>query len=427
MKLPQALQKPILRSNLGSPVLAIAFLFMPGALFAGDSESSGKEPLILNDEAPALVKPTADIRARYEFGDQDTLDSSHAGTVRGRLGLLTREISGFQFFGEYEGTLAVDRDSYRATSVHGPDTKTVIADPESHELNQLWGSYETGEELIFVKGGRQAINLDNQRYVGGVAWRQNMQTFDAAAVTIKPAEDLEVYYGYLWQANRIFGSDVVAPPQTDFTGNTHLVNAKYDGLSFGTLTTYAYFMDLHNEAGDANSNNSFGLSLAGEVFDTPLDYYAEYGYQTDAFDSPLDYGAHYAHGKLSAPLGDTGLTSAIGLEYLGSDNGVGYQFPLGTNHAFNGFADRFLMTPADGLTDLHASLGCKLPWEVGATAIYHAFWDANWSDNYGQEADLVLTKKLGNGFSVLAKGAYFWGQSGFPDTARASIELNFKY
>lgn len=418
------------RTFLGSRFIKMALLagmLFPGISLRAGDEVSGKEPLILNDETPALVTPTIESRLRYEFGEQDGLDDSHSGTWRNRIGILTRDISGFQLFAEYEGTLTVDRDSYNAAGVHGPSSKTVIADPESHELNQLWGSYTGLDGFLNVKAGRQAINLDGQRFVGTVGWRQNMQTFDAAAVTLKPTDDLEIYYGYLWKVNRIFGSEVEAGPTTDFIGNSHLVNAKYKGLPLGTLTTYAYFLDLHNDGGDANSNNTFGVSLAGDLFSTDLDYYAEYAYQTDAFDSPLSYGAHYAHGSLSAPIIED-VKATVGLEYLGSDNGVGFKTPLATLHKFNGFADRFLVsTPGNGLTDLYGSIGFKLPFGFGGSVFYHHFWDDDFGTSFGNEVDLVLTKSLGKGVTLLVKGALFAGESGQPDVNRATVELNYKF
>jgi len=387
-------------------------------------EDSGK--LVLNDEMPALVKPTLDTRLRYEYGKEDGLEDSNAGTMRNRVGLLSREINGFQAFVEYEGTLAVDRDSYRAASVHGPATRTVIADPESHEVNQAWIAYTAQDDVWGLKAGRQAVDIDNQRYIGSVAWRQNQQTLDAAIVSWRPDDDIEASYGYVWQVNRIFGSDVFFPPQTDFDGKSHLFNVKFRDLPVGTLTTYAYLLDLHNGAGDASSNNSFGVSLTGPVFDSGITYYAELAHQTDAYENPNDYEALYAHGTLSKELVN-GLTGTIGTEWLGSDNGIGYQFPLGTNHKFNGFADRFLATPAGGLADLYASLGTTAACGIKLATAYHYFYDDGFDAGLGQEIDLVASKDLGRGFSLLAKAARFWGQGGQPDTTRVSFEMGYKF
>ena len=82
-------------------------------LNAGDPVPA-KGCLVLDDDHPQLVTLSLDSRLRYEYGEINGLDVSHAGTLRNRIGLLTRKTAGFQFFAEYEGTLAADRNSYRA-------------------------------------------------------------------------------------------------------------------------------------------------------------------------------------------------------------------------------------------------------------------------------------------------------------------------
>ncbi|MCB1202951.1 MAG: alginate export family protein [Verrucomicrobiae bacterium] len=387
-------------------------------------DHSGKT-LVLNDAVPELVDPTVDIRLRYEYGDQEGLDPSHAATMRNRLGLLTREFGGVQAFVEYEGTLAADRDAYNPGNGNGPANRTVIADPESHEMNQAWLSYAAPSEFFSIKAGRQGVNLDDQRYVGTVGWRQNMQTLDAAALTLKPAEDWTVYYGYVWQVNRIFGSEAVAPLSTDFQGQSHLFNAKYEGLAIGTLTTYAYLLDLHNEAGDTTSSNSYGLRLAGDWI-AGSNYLLEYAHQTDGAQNPLDYSANYARAEVSRDLVE-GLNASVGYEYLGSDNGVGYQFPLATLHKFNGYADRFVNTPAGGLTDLYSTVATTVAGGIKLAMSYHHFWDDDLDLSFGNEVDLVVSKALTERVTVLAKGAAFQGENGQPDVNRATLEVDIVY
>jgi len=408
---------------------ACSFTAATFAVMGGDVESdTGK--IILNDKVPALVVPVVDIRARYEYGGfhgaGPDLEDAHAGTIRERIGLRTRKIRGFQGYVEYEGTQTVDRQSYRADSVHGPTNKVVIADPESNELNQGWLSYTAPSDVWGLKVGRQAINIDDQRYIGGVAWRQNMQTFDSVIVNWNPTDDLEFSYYNIWQVNRVFGSDVFVPAFTDFTGSSHLVHGKVKNLPFGTLTGYVYSLDLHNTAGDTNSNTSFGAILEGPVFDTDLTYYLEAAHQIDAYSNPQDYAANYAHVYFSGNVCES-TTASIGFEYLGSDNGVGYKFPLGTNHAYNGFGDLFLVTPPGGLTDSYIKLATKVPGDIGLAAFYHFFTDDGFDTGFGQEADVVATREITENVSLLAKGAWFFGQSGFPDVTRASIEMDYKF
>ncbi|NRB73205.1 MAG: hypothetical protein HRU46_02490 [Verrucomicrobiales bacterium] len=286
-------------------------------------------------------------------------------------------------------------------------------------------SYTSPDKVFSLKGDRQAIIIDNQRYVGGVAWRQNMQTFDAAGFDWAPSSDFVLSYDYVWRVNRIFGSETFVPPFTDFKGDSHLINAKFKNLPVGTLTTYVYSLDLPNVATPGVfSSNTFGAHLTGDAFGD-ASFWLEYAHQVDAYGSPFSYAANYVHGYLSSPI--FGLTGKIGHEYLGSDNGRAFQTPLGTNHAFNGFADAFLVTPAGGLNDFYASIGKKFDCGLGLTGFYHYFWDDGFDISRGQEIDVVATMPLGKGFTALAKGAFLWGQGAQPDVTRVSLEVNYKY
>ncbi len=301
-----------------------------------------QEPLAAPEAAPSALdfiskaKLTGDFRLRYEFAEQDPLESSNAVTLRSRVGILTGEYAGFQGFAEYQGTLAFDRDDYRSGRGDGKGKgKTVIADPESHELNRLWLSYKGFDSKIKV--GRQRIILDNARFVGNVGWRQNEQTYDAVTLTNTSLDRLRLYYGYIWHTQRIFGSEPPATAaQTDFDGSTHLVNFAYSGLPNATIATYAYFMDLDNEAGSAQSNNTYGAFIDGvaPMDSLELGYRAEYAFQTDGSDSPLSYEANYYHLEGSAKLEGNHVAGA-GYESLEPQ----FRTPLATLHAFNGFAD----------------------------------------------------------------------------------------
>lgn len=413
--------------KLKRSLIAVAFASFIPALSAGEqSVTPSKEPVTTIEKDDPFFKLTADLRVRYEYREQDGLDSADAETFRSRLGLMTKEFYGFQVFGEYEGTLALDRDSYRAGSSHGPATKTVIADPESHELNQAWVSYRNWDTLI--KAGRQRIIMDNARFIGNVGWRQNEQTFDAVTISNDSIENLTLSYGYINRVNRIFGSEVQAPDQEDFEGDSHIVNAKFSGIPNATIGTYAYFLDLHNEAGDANSNHTYGAYIDGF---TPIsdavkfEYRAEYAYQTNGYDSPLDYGSSYYHVK--GGIGIDKVSFGVGYESLGSDNGVGFKTPLATLHAFNGFADKFLGTPGDGLSDLYVYAGAKLPKGFDLGSAYHWFGSEGGSLEYGSEVDFVLSKSITENVSFVNKYAFYFADEFATDTNQITAELNIKF
>ncbi len=97
-----------------------------------------------------------------------------------------------------------------------------------------------------------------------------------------------------------------------------------------------------------------------------------------------------------------------------------FQTPLGTNHAFQGWADRFLVTPADGIEDLFVTLNLKV---MGAnfSAMWHRFSANNDGYDFGNEWDLVLEKPIANNFLIGAKYAYYDASDNALNQARNSI------
>ena len=419
------------QSHILVTILASLLVLCAGAT-AGDgvssSESKAPAPPAPEEQAKSkLWRFTLDSRFRWEYGDQDGRDESNALTLRNRIGTLLIPFEGLSLFAEYEGTLVADRDGYQAASVHGlGQNKTIIADPESHELNQLWLSYKNFDTEIKV--GRQRLILDNARFVGNVGWRQNEQTFDAVTVKNTSVENLTLFYGYLNRANRIFGSeDVANPAHEDFEGDSHLVNASY---SFGpelTVSGYGYFLDLNTPAGDAASNNTFGIQAKGalEAGEYKVPYLLEGAYQTDAADSLLNYDAWYYHAKAGVSRG--GYTLGAGFESLGSDNGTGFQTPLATLHAFNGWADKFLATPAGGLNDAYVYFNAGVIENLAFKSAFHWFGPDSGGLDYGTEVDAALVYTINDHFSVGAKYAHYFADEFATDTQRFILDFGIKF
>ncbi|HWN93963.1 MAG TPA: alginate export family protein, partial [Methylomirabilota bacterium] len=217
-----------------------------------DKFFNGKIP-----EAIAKGKFSLNARLRYEWVDQSTFnEEANAPTIRTRFGYTTAPLYGFQGMIEGENiTVIGSEQNYNAAGSNRTADRPIVADPPTTELNQAWGSY-TYTNWITARGGRQRLVLDNHRFIGDVGWRQNMQTFDAATVESKPLPGLSLFYGYLWEVNRVFG-DVEGLPRTsanrDFDSDSHLVNIAYSGCKFARFVGYTYLLDLENRAGTANS------------------------------------------------------------------------------------------------------------------------------------------------------------------------------
>ena len=99
--------------------------------------------------------------------------------------------------------------------------------------------------------------------------------------------------------------------------------------------------------------------------------------------------ADYYRAEAGAKVG--GWTVKAGREVLGGDPDNGrFTTPLATLHGWNGWADRFLATPANGLVDTFLKVSTAIG-KVKLTGVYHVFEADHGGADYGDEIDLVAT------------------------------------
>ena len=201
------------------------------------------------------LDPIVDARLRYEHVGQPTTDAD-ALTIRLRAGVELKHKSGFSALVEGSGTLAIV-DNYNAFPFVIADSQrrpaySVVADPMNVGLTRLQLQYKSKKFALTV--GRQLINLDDQRWVGGVAWRQNIQTFDAvrAEATVGPVA-LDGTYSI--SQRTIFG--VEAGSRSAFDGDFVFLGA---GTKVGPVTVkaFAYLLDFEvkEQAGALATTNA---------------------------------------------------------------------------------------------------------------------------------------------------------------------------
>lgn len=372
-------------------------------------------------------KLVLESRYRLETVDQDNFAlNAAASTLRTRLNFTTATMNGFSGFLEFTNTTSIGSQKFNSTT-NGVTNRPVVADPELTELNQAYLSYKVGG--LTLKGGRRAINLDDQRFIGSVDFRQNDQTYDSITGEYASGK-FKATYGYVVNIKRIFGRD---NPAGEFDTNTHIFNASYKGLSFGTLTGFAYLLDINNPGALGLSTSTIGFRFNGKskVSDNlSIGYSASYASQSDYKDNPNNYRADYLQGQLTAS--SAGFTAGVHYELLGSDNSVGFSTPLATLHKFNGWADRFLVTPGTGLSDMSASLAYKVPGNgplagMLLKTIYHDFNSDVGDIDYGTEWDFLVTKKINNYLSGSVKAAFFNADSFVNDSTRFWFTLTAKF
>ena len=348
------------------------------------------DPIVLGEEVKLDVQ--AATRLRYEAVDQANFPNvAEALTFRMRLG-AELDIDGFKALVEGEGTAGLSNRYNDTLGFNGVEPYPTVADPENVELNRVQLSY--GRNGTGITVGRQRINLGNQRFVGSVGWRQNEQTFDAVRGQLKSGIFL-ADATYAISQRTIFGVDSASE---HFDGDLVLLNAGIDTASLDA-TAFAYVLDYDTRA--AYASQTYGVAATYSRTLGPgatVAITVSFASQSDTGINPTDYRAGYLSGEASGTL--AGFTLFAGYEELGSDGGrAAFQTPLATLHAFQGWADLFLTTPANGVRDYQVALkkGFTLPrlGPVTAQVAYHEFDSDFGGISYGSELDASLAFRLG--------------------------------
>lgn len=368
------------------------------------------------DEKGKLI---LDLRSRLEHVEQDnSLHNATVGTLRTRLGYKSGSFQGFAGLIEVEDIRAVG-DAYNSTS-NGKIRHSVIADPESTELNRAYISYAGMFDTAFTYG-RQRLVLDNSRFVGNVGWRQNEQTFDAFKVENTSFTDTKITLAYVDKVHSVFGDD---SERGDVNMQSPIINVQYKGSPMLNVSGYGYFLSFDNDP--AASRQTSGIRVKGEypLSRIALLYAAEYARQSDYKDGLADINADYRH--LVAGVRFPAVTTEIGYEILSGDGEYAFQTPLATGHAFNGWADQFLVTPLNGLTDVYISADtffAGIKWK----AVYHNFSADRGGVDYGSELDLLVVKNFAQRYTVGLKYASYFADDYSNDTEKIQVyaQVNF--
>lgn len=363
-------------------------------------------------------------RYRYEHVDDNALNSvtgrtlkqADASTIRTTLGYTTGRFHGFGFrlMGQDVRDVFVD-DFNDATGRPSPrNIYAVVADPSDTDFLEAYLSYKgSGETTLLnattMKLGRQIITYRKapfHRFMGTVLWRQNWQNHDAFSFQNKSLADTTINYAYSWNVNRIF-TDKAVGGKGEFDSDSHFVNVKYDGFNYAKLEGYAYLLDFDNSP--ANSSETFGGRVTGGY---PMSkkwkllYAGEYAYQDDYGSNPLNFDENYYLGEIGVKFTPGNVISSVVLKFdyevLTGNGTSSFRTPLATGHAFQGWTDRFLTTPKDGIEDFYittviGAYGAKF------IASYHMIESDNLGYDYGDELDLLLVKTFKDHYTFGAK------------------------
>ncbi|NYD90044.1 hypothetical protein HD841_001824 [Sphingomonas melonis] len=365
-------------------------------------------PVVAATAGPAAAQtltPLVEARLRHEHVAQDGLpDRSDAVTARVRAGLQASE-GHWTALAEAQGNLAIVGDYYDGLAGSAA-LRPQISDPQSIALYRAQLQYRSS--ALTVTAGRQRIQLDDERFVGAAAIRNNGQTFDAVRTELTPIKGVKADVTYAWGVRTVWGIDGAGARQQAVSGDNVFATLGV-ATPVGTLSGYAYLVDQDEAVvqGYRLSSQTYGARLAGShgFGKATLAWTASHARQSDYHRNPNDYAADYW-------LADVGLDLAgpklgAGYEVLGAGTGrsrgatlASFQTPLASIFKFQGWADKLTTTPPDGIRDLYGSAGWG--WKqlgalkaVSLQAVYHRFESDRLVRHYGNEIDLLAQAKIG--------------------------------
>ena len=397
--------------SLACAALIAATLLAQPALAAGPGFG---DPIKVGDGV--TLDPIIDARLRYEHVDQPATDAD-AVTLRLRAGFeLKHKATKLALLAEAEGVLAIANDynafPYAVASSQRRTQYSVVPDPETIELNRLQLQYKG--KAVTVTVGRQRINLDDQRWVGAVGWRQNEQTFDAARIEAKLGP-VSLDGTYSISQRTIFGDQ--GEGRTAFDGDFVFLGA---GAKLGPVQVkaFAYLLDydakeqpgaLATAMADTQTYGVRAVTSLPLAKGVKLNLAASYALQSDWKQAPVAYSADYI--ALEGGIAFKRLGIVAGYELKGRNNGRAVQTPLATLHKFDGWADRFLVTPNAGLEDVYVGATYKFDQVkaipgLNAAVTYHQFKSDAGGIDYGHEWDASIGLKISK-VNLLAKYAAY--------------------
>jgi len=378
------------------------------------------------------VKVKGEIRPRFEMADvkDNSNEQGQAFTARTHLVVSSKlfEVDGLSATVGIQSVNDFGYDNYNST-LNGNGQYDKVVDPEFAMMSEASIDYKTGKTALHA--GRSHVNLDNQRFIGTVGWRQNERSYDTLYVANSDVENLDLLAAY------VYGLQGVKANPTAET-NSILLHAKYKAMKELSITAYDYML--------ASTSDTLGLALTGKIdAGAKLSYRAEYAMQSDP---TMEYrtknvkaDATYYNLDLGANI--SGVLAGINYEVLSGASGSQTTFnpALGTNHKFNGWADMFYVgsKPKGGLKDANVRLGYKAKGFGKLLAVYHSFTAdvamaaaTGTTDDLGSEIDAVYVNKIPGvkGLKGLAKiASYSKGKAtGYThDKQVAWLMLDYKF
>lgn len=389
------------------------------------SLASAKPPIVPPATATATPPQPWNFQWRYRHEAVDDAGFAHsaaADTLRLRVGFNHAFGEGWSGLVEAEGVVELN-DNFNS-GANGQIRYPIVPDARALEINQAFVDWRGG--AFGTRLGRQAIVLDNARFIGNVAWRQNIQTYDAAQFQWTPGAKFDLQAFWLGRVHRVNGDNARDPLARERELDARLLRSQWS-VPNGSLVGYGYWIEDRDVA--TASTRSLGLRYAAAW---PINAQWRFGLSTEVAHQAAyarASGGDTSYALFESRLERGTLVLRAGFERLGAGNGRAFQTPLATLHNFNGWADKFLITPIHGLEDRYISAqgsftvaGKAATWLVRR----HDFRSDHGTD-YGQELNASLGLSLRPGLSTLVKLADYRSDGFARDTRKAWFQIEWSH
>ncbi|QOC21793.1 alginate export family protein [Wenzhouxiangella sp. AB-CW3] len=360
-------------------------------------------------------QPSLDLRYRFEHVDEDSIDrDANASTLRLRAGIVSPDWSGWQVGATVHGNRSVGSERFNSTA-NSRTQYPVVADPDDEGVSEAWASYRANDEFV-VRVGRQRITEDNHRFIGNVGFRQLEQTFDAVSVGWKPTDAVRVDVNWLDKAHRIFGRSNPNPLLAGANLDAWTAMLAYSADDH-TLAAYGHRLVFNDRPA---SHRNLGVRATGDLGWADLGYRVELARQEGLRELTGLSSNNYLHLRVERRYDQWHWFAAH--ERLEGDGNRAFQTPLATLHAHNGWTDRFLTTPDQGLLDSHFATGTRMGEWSGMLKVHH-FTTDHGSRYLGNEYGLMINRSLPAGLAMDVKTAWFDADRGGSDVFKAWLSL----
>ncbi|MEP4095251.1 alginate export family protein [Reichenbachiella sp.] len=371
----------------------------------------------INADAEAQFSITGEVRPRAEFRNGfkklNSPDTDPAFFIEQRTRL------NFNFKDE-KYAFSVSLQDVR---LWGENSQIYKSDNSLFNVYEAWGTYNFSETSS-IKVGRQALNYDNARFLGNLAWAQQSRSHDLIKFQYKTPNNYGAPGHFEFHIGAAFNQeDVNAPSEpARLSGNFYSGVGNYKTMQYTWLHkdwggSSLSFLMLNNGLQAADSTVHFsqtiGLYSKSKLSNVTLTGEVYYQMGNDISDQTIR--AYLASLNVALKIG--GSSISIGGDVLsgtdpGSSENNSFNPLYGTNHKFYGFMDYFYVGNSHrnaGLIDIFLNTKFKTGGKSAFIINLHEFRshatilnesNSNISSRLGTEVDLVFNLNIADGANL---------------------------